>query len=60
MTLTALLLLSILAALMAFMLGALLLNVFSAIRGRAAAGGSACGALPQLAPVRVRSLPTRR
>jgi hypothetical protein len=56
----ALLLLSILAALMPFMLGALLLDAFSAMRGRTAAGGSACGALPQLAPVPVPSRPTRR
>lgn len=59
MTLTAILLASIVSALMAFMLGALLLDTFSAIRGRVAVGGSPQGARRQLAPVPVRSRPTR-
>jgi hypothetical protein len=56
MTLAALLLLSILAALLAYMLGALLLEIFWAPRRTAAARGSPCGALRQLAPVRSRPM----
>jgi hypothetical protein len=59
MTLTAILLASILSALMAFMLGALLLDTFSAIRGRGALRGSPRGARRRRAPVPVRSRQTR-
>jgi hypothetical protein len=45
MTLASLLLLSILAVLLTFMLGALVLEVFWALRRTTSARGSPCGAL---------------
>jgi hypothetical protein len=59
MTITAMILLSILIALLAFVLGALVLEAFWAIRSRATARGSPCLAFPtkMLAPVPVRSRP---
>jgi hypothetical protein len=60
MTNAALILLSILVALLTFVLGALLLDAFRALRRTAVAGGSPCGAHRQLAPVPVRSRSTRR
>lgn len=54
MTITATFLLAMLTALLTFLLGSLVLEAFWAIRGKAAAGGSPCEALRQLAPVPVR------
>jgi len=53
MTLAALLLLSILAALIAFMLGTLVLEAFWAFRSRAVDRSVLLGSLPQPAPVPV-------
>jgi hypothetical protein len=53
MTLTAILLLVIVTALLAFMLGALVLQVYWAIRSRAAERSRLLGPLPQPAPVPV-------